>query len=413
MTGNNHIVKTVQNAFNDIHVISKFKPWFVNDKSLRYLVAHGGRGGLKSWTFARAAILKALQDQILVVCAREFQNSINDSVHRLLKNQINILGFDSLFDIRKTYIQAFNGSEFIFKGLRLNPQEIKSMEGADICWIEEGQSVSKESWNVLDPTIRKEGSQIWISFNPFRKEDVIYQTFVANKPPDNAYVVKVGWEDNPWLPDALRIQKDQMMARDIDTYRHIWGGEPLTNSDAQIFKGRYEVNNFITPSDAIFYHGADWGFASDPNVLIRCFIVENSLFIDAERFGHQIELDELPAFYHTLDTSLSWSIYADCSQPATISYLRRKGFKIKGAKKWPNSVVDGIAVLKGFDKIYIHPRCQHTIEEFNNYSYKTDQITEEVIPVIIDAHNHCIDSIRYALDRFIRRKAGKSLKDNA
>lgn len=370
----------------------------------RYKVYYGGRGGAKSWAFARALLLIAIQRPVRVLCARELQASIADSVHKLLSDQIWELGLQSRFHITKAAIVGKNGSEFLFKGLRHNANEIKSLEGVDICWVEEAQSVSKGSWDLLIPTIRKAGSEIWISFNPGRPDDETYKRFVLT-PPDDAVVVKVGYKENPWFPETLRKEMEFCRRTDPDAFRHIWEGYPRLLTNAQIFRKRYVVEPFETPEDARFYHGADWGFAQDPTTLVRCFIKDEVLYIDREAYGVGVELDETAQLFDSIPTAKTWPIKADCARPETISYMKRQGYNITAAKKWSGSVEDGISVLKAFKKIVIHPRCKHTYDEFQLYSYKVDKSSQEVLPIIVDAHNHVIDALRYALNDVIIGKS--------
>lgn len=376
-----------------------FKPLF---SAARYKVFYGGRGSGKSWAFAQTLLIKALERPTRILCARELQVSIADSVHRLLCDTIDRLGLSPRFEITRQAIRSVNGSDFIFKGLRHNASEIKSLEGIDYCWVEEAHSVSRESWELLIPTIRKEGSEIWISFNPGSPDDETYKRFVVS-PPADAVVVKVGWRDNPWFPETLNRERLYCKEIDPEAYAHIWGGEPRAISDAQIFKGRYEVAAFETPADARFFHGADWGFAKDPTALVRMFVKgDDALYIDAEAYGVGVELDELPTFLSSIPTAMKWPIKADAARPETISYMRRKGFNISAAKKWAGSVLDGIALLKSFRKIVIHPRCKHAAEEFRLYSYKVDKNNGDILPVPADSWNHCIDAARYALDGYVR-----------
>lgn len=384
-----------------LQVAEKFAPLAL---PARYKIFYGGRGGAKSWAFAQELLYQALLRPLRVLCAREYQVSISDSVHKLLCDQITRLGWDCFYTVTKTQIRSVTGSEFIFKGLRHNAQEIKSLEGVDICWVEEAQSVSRESWDLLIPTIRKESSEIWVSFNPGSPDDETYKRFVLN-PPSDAVVVRVGWQDNPWFPATLERERLYCKETDTEAYAHIWGGEPRSISDAQIFKGRFEVKSFETPEDARFFHGVDWGFAKDPTALVRLFVKEDSLYIDAEAYGVGVELDELPTLFDSIDTARKWPIKADAARPETISYMKRKGFNIASAKKWAGSVMDGIALLKSFRCIYIHPRCKHTAEEFRLYAYKVDKNSEDILPVPVDAWNHCIDAARYALDGYVGRQS--------
>ena len=189
----------------------------------RYKIAHGGRGGAKSWTFADALLLRGLQTKTRILCARELQKSIKDSVHRLLADRIIALGLQSYYTVQQSSIKCINGSNFSFEGLKHNANQIKSYEGVDIVWVEEAVTVSKASWDYLIPTIRKEGSEIWVSFNPELEEDETYQRFVVN-PPDNAVIMKVNWADNPYFPEVLRIEMEASKKRDPDSWLNVWEG---------------------------------------------------------------------------------------------------------------------------------------------------------------------------------------------
>jgi len=203
-------------------------------KKSRYKVLYGGRGGAKSWGIARALLIKGAKDPIRILCAREFQTSIKDSVHKLLCDQIESLGLLSFYEITQTSIRGRNGTEFSFVGLKNNVSNIKSYEGVDICWVEEAQTTSRLSWNILIPTIRKQGSEIWISFNPELETDETYQRFVAN-PPADCITMKVNWYDNPWFPDTLKLEKDALKARDEEAYNQVWEGLCRQTVDGAIF----------------------------------------------------------------------------------------------------------------------------------------------------------------------------------
>lgn len=190
----------------------------------RYKVAYGGRGAAKSWAFADAILVKGLEKPIRILCAREYQNSIAESVHHLLSDRIRSLGLEGLYDPLQSVIRGKNGTEIVFSGLRVNPNNLKSFEGCDICWVEEAQNVSKRSWNVLTPTIRKPGSEIWVSFNPELETDETYQRFVLN-PPDNAICQAVSWRDNPWFTEELEAERQDCLKRDEDEYLTIWEGK--------------------------------------------------------------------------------------------------------------------------------------------------------------------------------------------
>ena len=200
----------------------------------RYKVCYGGRGGAKSWGIARALLIKGAKEPIRILCAREYQTSIKDSVHKLLCDQIEALNLHSFYEITQANIKGANGTEFAFAGLKNNISNIKSFEGVDICWVEEGSTVSRLSWNVLIPTIRKEKSEIWVSFNPELETDETYQRFVV-KPPDDCIQIKVNWSDNPWFPETLRLEKDALKQRDEESYNQVWEGLCRQTVDGAIF----------------------------------------------------------------------------------------------------------------------------------------------------------------------------------
>lgn len=376
-----------------------FQPLF---RPSRYKVFYGGRGSGKSWSVARALVLLACKQRLRILCAREFQNSIADSVHRLLSDQIAALGLSPSFAITQNSIRSATGAEFLFKGLHHNVIEIKSLEGVDLCWVEEAQRVSAESWDILIPTIRKDGSEVWITFNPDAETDPTYQRFVVNPPP-GAVVRQVNYDRNPYFPATLRAEMEYCREIDYDAWLHIWNGEPKSLSAAAVFKGKYKVAGFETPADVKrFYYGADWGFAQDPNALVRSFIQGDRLFVDHEAYGVGVELEELPALFSSVPGADRWPIKADSSRPETISFMQRRGWKVTGARKWQGSVEDGIAYLRGFREIVVHERCKHTAGEMKLYSYKTDKVTGEVLPILIDKHNHCCDALRYSLDGYIK-----------
>jgi len=194
----------------------------------RYKVFWGGRGGSKSWSIARALVILGSKSRLRVLCCREFQKSIKDSVHKLLEDQISVLNLDAFYDVKEAWIKGkpnttAAGTEFFFEGLHHNATNIKSYEAVDIAWVEEAHLVSKSSWEILIPTIRKENSEILISFNPELADDETYKRFVLS-PPTDSIVVKVNWSDNPWFPDVLYREMMELKAKDHDAWLNIWEG---------------------------------------------------------------------------------------------------------------------------------------------------------------------------------------------
>jgi len=372
----------------------------------RYKVAYGGRGGTKSWGFARALVAYTASGKERILCAREFQNSIQESVHKLLCDQIEMMGLSDRFSITQRAITSITGSEFIFAGIKTDPGKIKSTEGITKCWVEEAEKVSEDSWEKLIPTIRAPGSEIWVSFNPDLNTDPTYKRFVVNPPP-NAVVVKIGYEDNPWFPEELKAERDYLASVDPEAYAHVWGGACREHAAAQILRGKYSIRAF-EPGLGWHgpYQGADWGFSADPSTLVRCWVFERTLYIEYEWYGIGVEIDHLPAAFDSVPGAREHIIRGDSARPETISYLKRAGYsRISSVKKWKGSVEDGIAHLRAYEQIVIHPRCVHTIEEARLWAYKIDRLTGDVMPEVVSKHDHCWDAIRYALEPVIKSRS--------
>lgn len=367
------------------------------DESARYIAVKGGRGSGKSRSVATALNLRAAAKPLRILCVREIQKSIRDSSKRLLDDDAERNGLAGFYTSLETEVRGANGSLFLFAGLRSNIDSIKSMEGIDICWVEEAQSVSKTSLETLIPTIRKPGSQIIFTWNPRHETDPIEEMFGRDDPPPNTRLKTVNYIDNPWFPDVLKSEADYDLSRDPEKYNHVWMGGYLRNSESRVFKN-WTVEEFEAPADALFRLGADWGFASDPSVLVRCHIVGRKLFIDYEAHMVGCEIMDLPSLFMSVPSAEKWPITADSARPETISHMRNNGFpKIQAAVKGPKSIEDGIEWLKSFD-IVVHPRCRHTIDELTMYSYKTDPLTQLVLPLLEDKNNHIIDALRYACE---------------
>jgi len=367
----------------------------------RYKVLEGGRGSGKSYSFADTAVARGAHEKLRILCTRETQNSIRDSVHRLLSDRIHTLGYDNFYVIQKDAIYSRSGSEFLFKGLHHNISEIKSTEGIDICWVEEAEKVSEDSWTVLIPTVRKEDSEIWVSFNQEDEDSATYVRFIKSPSPD-CVSAHLTYRDNAMFPEVLRRQMEYDKRVDPDKYEHVWEGKCKGYSDAVIFKGKVFVEDFETPEGVQFHFGSDFGFSQDPAVLGRMFIQDNCLFIDYEAYGVGVEIDDLEVFYDSVPDVRRWEIMADSERPDTISYLHRKGFNIIGAEKGPGSVADGISFLRGFERIVIHPRCPGAIDNFKNYKWKKDKITGKILPMPVKGSDHWPDTARYALERYIK-----------
>lgn len=215
-----------------VEIPSSFKPLLLG--KYRNKLYYGGRAGGKSYAFADALLLKGRIDKLFIACVREVQNSIKDSVYKLLKDRCEHYGFNDYVFYEDRIENSITGTRFIFKGLRdQNVQNIKSLEGVDVCWIEEGQTISKKSWDVLNPTIRKEGSEIWVSMNREEENDPIWVA-VASNPDEKTYICKVNYYDNPYCPDEIKYLAEKCKNLDYDDYLHIWEGEPVQQGNTKL-----------------------------------------------------------------------------------------------------------------------------------------------------------------------------------
>lgn len=386
--------------------------WAVDfEKPSRYKVAFGGRGSGKSHRFAEKVILAhVVNPNCRTVCIREVQKSLSQSVKQLLEQKIKDFDLLHLFDIQKSEIRNKHGSGLIiFQGMQNHTADsIKSLEGFDIAWVEESQSLSQLSLDLLRPTIRKPKSEIWFTFNPFDSNDPVDSFFRGAAPPDNTIIKKVNWSDNPWFPDVLREEMEYDKGRDYDKYLHVWEGEHANNSEARVFKN-WRVEEFEAPQGVEFYLGADWGFAADPTTLIRSYTVGRDLFIDYEAYMIGCEIVNIPNLFMTVPEAEKWPLCADSQRPDTISHVKKNGFpRIFPAVKGKGSIEDGVEWLKSYN-IVVHPRCKHTIDELTMYSYKIDEKTDQILPIFEDKHNHVIDALRYAHEAE-RRKSNANNK---
>lgn len=424
-------------------------------KRRRFKVYWGGRGGVKSWGAAEAIVRIMAERQVRVLCMREFQNSIADSSHKLLSDTIKRLGLDSWFTVTQTSIRSRSGSECIFRGMHGKEQSLRSIEGIDILWIEEAQSFTSGSWASIEPTIRKNESEIWVTYNLINENDATHRMFYRpdgslTMPPEDLIIHKVTYLDNPYFPGSvLERAMIRMRDNDQDLYEHVWLGMPQKKSNAIIFSGRYVVEPFdwelVASCSDRAYLGADFGFADDPATLTRLHITGDSpddqrpreaglkylgrtLWVTHAVGGRHIEIDrgddaaimDLAALYDHVPGARDWPIKADSSRPETISHMGRKGFAISAAEKWPGSVEDGITHLRGFQRIVIRQPLpsedpyviaglnEHALEAYM-YRYKVDPRAVDdkgqplVLPVVVDKHNHYWDADRYSLDGYIQR----------
>ena len=376
---------------------------------MRYRGAYGGRGSGKSFTFAKMAAIWGYREPLRILCARELQVSIKESMHAEIKNAILTEPWlASGYEIGENYIRGKNGTEFIFKGLRHNMSSIKSMAQVDLCIIEEAEDTPEYSYLELEPTIRAEKSEIWVIWNPKKDGSPTDLRFKKSAPPRSVFA-ELNWRDNPWFDSGtLGEQREYNQTTMEDAiYQHVWEGAYLKHSKAQIFTGKYTVKDFEPlPKWDGPYHGIDFGFAQDPSTAVKCWVYDSDLYIEYEGGKIGLELDDTAEYFSKkIPDIANYAARADSARPESISYLRRHGMpRIEGVKKWPGSVEDGIEHIKSYRNVYIHSRCTNTVDEFRNYSYKVDRLSGDILPTIVDDNNHYIDAIRYAINPLIQRK---------
>jgi phage terminase large subunit len=371
----------------------------------------------KSFNAALMAALWGYAEPLRILCIREFQASIQESFYAELKAAIEAYPWlEAHYDVGVDYIKGRNGTKFIFRGIRRNPKSIKSTAGVDLTIVEEAEDVPESSWLDLEATVfRKEKSELWALWNPRLDGSPVDNRF-RKSPPESSLIAEVNWNDNPYFPKPLGILRKREQERlDPNTYAHVWEGTYLENSDSQIFANKYEIKEFEPEHDWNGpYQGLDFGFAQDPTAAVRAYVYDDCLWIRNEAGKIALELDDTAEYVETKIPGFSKSISrADNARPESISYLSRHGMpRITAVKKWKGSVEDGIEFMKSYRRIYIHPECKQTIKEFRLYSYKVDKLSGDVLAIIVDANNHFIDAIRYALGPLMKQppKAGVFIK---
>jgi phage terminase large subunit len=376
--------------------------------SVQYRAMYGGRGSGKSYGAALVAALWGYRDPLRILCTRELQVSIKESFHAELKAAIAAVPWlEAHYEVGVDYLRGKNGTEFLFRGLRHNSSGIKSLAKIDLTIVEEAEDVPEESWLALEATVfRQPKSELWAIWNPRLDGSPVDKRFIKN-PPANSLVTKVNYSDNPFFPAGLEaLRKREQERLDPQTYAHVWEGEYLTNSNAQVFAGKIEVREFEPEAHWQGpYYGGDFGFAQDPTAAVEVWLNDDCLYIRREAFKTGLEIDHTASFVTQAipgferETS-RW----DNSRPESISYLTRHGLpRAKACDKWAGSVEDGVSWLRSHRAIVIHADCGNMQREARLYSYKVDRLSGDIKSDIVDAHNHGWDAVRYACGPMIRQ----------
>lgn len=393
-----------------LEIPEKLYPVFYPERGeVQYRGAFGGRGSSKSMTLATMAALWGYMEPLRILCARELQSSIRESFHAELRAAITRIDWlVDHYDIGVDYIRGKNGTEFFFRGLRRNISSIRSTAKIDLTILEEAEDIPESSWLALEPTVLREPkSEIWLIWNPERDGSPVDMRF-RKQPPRNSVIAEINYEDNPWFPPELESLRQRDLGRlDPATYAHIWEGAYLENSNSQVLAGKVRVAEFKPGQDWDGpYFGADWGFAQDPTAGVKCWIHADTLYIEHEGGKVGLDIDQTAEYLIArLPGVANHTLRADSARPETISYVKRHGLpSCTGVDKWHGSVEDGIAHLRSYREIVVHPRCKEARRESRLWSYKVDRLTGDVLPILVDAHNHYWDAVRYALAPLIKRR---------
>lgn len=386
----------------DIRIPKKLLPMFQSRHD--YKILYGGRSSAKTATIIRYLIIRAMESSLLILCTREYQSSIESSTYAELRAFIleqNLLDF---FTIKHDKIVGKNGSEFIFKGLARDIMGIKGIPNIGICFVEEAETITELSWEILIPTIeKKDGSELIIAFNPRDAQSPTYQRFVAKQHELSGSVlsIEINYPDNPYLSKKQLATILKLRETNYALYEHTYLGRVLDISEAVIFKGCFEIRELeISPLTQVRY-GQDYGYSQDPFAMCQVWLIDDhTIYIDNEIYQVGLLPTRIPAkVREVMPNAQRKLIHGDSARPDTIAELCNLGLRVEGAEKNKGSVESGIQYLQG-KKIIIHPRCVNTIFEFYNYKFEQDK-EGTILAKPLDKHNHIIDSLRYALSKEI------------
>lgn len=374
----------------------------------RFKILYGGRGSGKSWGVARALIALSVQRKIRVLCARELQNSISDSVITLLHDQIKAMGLESMFDVQRTAIYGTNGSEFSFVGLKHNVTSVKSFEGVDICWVEEGQAVSKKSWEVLIPTIRKENSEIWVTFNPELDTDDTFIRFVKSPPP-HAVVCKMNWSDNPWFPSVLRDEMEALKEKDMDAYLNIWEGNTRQMLDGAVYAKELRsaqedgrICNVMIDHTIGVQAFFDLGWADKTSIWFVQVVAGGEIRVIDFYQNSQEPIDH---YVHVMQGK--GYTYRDLWLPHDAENKNMTGKSVKDILQnmgMPVRIVPRLSIAEGINAArmmlnrcyFDQERCAEGLQDLRHYRYEVDPVTKIFSQKPLhDQHSHAADAFRY------------------
>ncbi len=380
----------------------EFKSLFNND--WREAAVYGGRYSLKSHTVARVLLIKARQKKTRVACFREFQNSIADSSYQLLVELIKEYNLGDFQITNNSIINTINGSDFIFKGLWNNEQSIKSIEGIDIAWVEEAQTVSEKSLEVLTPTVRKNNSQIIYTYNRLLEEDPVHKRLVLEGRP-NTLIINVNYDiaiKYGMMPEVIRLEIEDDKKKRPGLYRHKWLGEPY-NMERKIYKD-WQIIDEIPHEARLERYGLDFGYSNDPTAIVAIYKYNGGFIFDEICYQKGLSNKQIADILINLPRAL---VVADSAEPKSIDELKLYGVNVLPSLKGQGSVNKGIQFIQD-QRISITKRSVNGLKEYRNYLWKTDK-EGRIINTPEDIFNHFMDAIRYGLDSFINIESQGSL----
>ena len=365
------------------------------DPDWREAAIHGGRGSLKSHTVARILLIRAMSKNGLCGCFREYQNSIADSSHSLLSNLIEEYQLPYFNITKDSIMNTRTGYGFIFKGLRNNIQSIKSIEGMTEAWVEEAQTISEKSLEVLTPTVRLPGSQIFYTYNRLKDKDPIHERLVIEGRP-NTLVLNINYDvavKYGWFSDVLKAEMESDKANRPEIYRHKWLGEP-SNLKGQIY-GNFRPIESIPKEAEYLGAGLDFGYTNDPTALIDVWRLGEAYYLDEQLYNKGLKNSFIAEQIKKIPHYSNQIVVGDSAEPKSIDEIKDRGINIIPAVKGKDSVNNGIQRLQDLE-VYYTKRSHNIEEEVLNYQWRVDK-EDKSLNVPIDAYNHALDAARYKI----------------
>lgn len=375
-----------------IEIPVEYKPLF--KPGWREAAIYGGRFSLKSHTVARYLLIRARQATTRIGCFREFQNSITESCHQLLVDLINQYELTDFQITDKAIVNSINGSEFLFKGMHHNEQGIKSLEGLDIAWVEEAQTVSQSSIDILTPTVRKDNSQIIYTYNRLVEDDPVHVRLVIEGRP-NTLIIQANYDialKYNLMPDVIRLEmEDDKLSRPA-LYNHKWLGEP-NSMELKIYKD-WAIIEEVPHEARLVRRGLDFGYSNDPAALIDVYYYNGGYILD-EQLCRKGMLNKPVADFISSLKEPQMLVIADSAEPKSIDELKSYGLTVSPAAKGPDSIRNGIATVQN-ERISVTKRSANIIREYRGYMWRVDRDGKQLAEPE-GGNDHTLDAIRYAI----------------